>query len=93
MLFRSRRDYRDWVGASEFKRVYTQYFSPRSRVVAEIVIGRHRLLVWKLDGSDHLAGQFYAEVGDRFLLDDVPGAERARLRHLLEAYRAGKLGN
>jgi len=87
------RDYRDWVGASEFKRVYAQYFSPRSRVVAEIDIGRHHLLVWKLDGSHRLAGQFYAEVGDRFLLDDVPGAERARLRRLLEAYRAGKLGD
>ncbi len=31
------------------------------------------------------------EIGGRFLLDDVPGAERGRLRRLLEAYRAGKL--
>ncbi|MFZ1908446.1 MAG: hypothetical protein WAU52_05115, partial [Burkholderiales bacterium] len=85
------REYRDWVGADEFKRVYAQYFSPRSRVVAEIGIGRRRLLIWRLDGGDHLAGQFYAEIGGRFLLDDVPGAERGRLRRLLEAYRAGKL--
>ncbi len=86
------REYRDWVGPDEFKRVYAQYFSPRSRAVAEISIGRHCLLVWKLDGTDHFAGQFYAEIGGRFLLDDVPGIERARLRRLLEAYRAGKLG-
>jgi len=87
------REYRDWVGPDEFKRVYAQYFSPRSRVVAEIGIEHHRLLVWRLDGSDHLAGQFYAEIGGRFLLDDVPGVERARLRRLLEAYREGKLGD
>ncbi|MGA8006335.1 MAG: hypothetical protein WCA17_09560, partial [Burkholderiales bacterium] len=85
------REYRDWVGPGEFKRVYAQYFSPRSRVVAEISIGQHCLLVWKLDGSDHLAGQFYAEIGGKFWLDDVPGVERARLRRLLEAYREGKL--
>ena len=87
------REYRDWIGADEFKRVYAQYFSLRSRVVAEIGIGRRRLLIWRLDGGDHLAGQFYAEIGGRFLLDDVPGAERGRLRRLLEAYRAGKLGD
>lgn len=87
------REYRDWVGPDEFKRVYAQYFSPRSRVVAEISIGRHCLLVWKLDGTDHLAGQFYAEIGGRYWLDDVPGVERARLRRLLEAYREGKLGD
>jgi len=87
------REYRDWVGPEEFKRVYARYFSPRSRAVAEIGIGRHRLLVWRLDGGDHLAGQFYVEVGDRYQLDDVPGIERGQLRRLLEAYRAGKLGD
>ena len=60
-------------------------------MVAEIGIGRHRLLVWRLDGSDHLAGQFYVEMGNRYLLDDVPGTERGQLRRLLDAYRAGKL--
>ena len=85
------RDYRDWVGPEEFKRVYAQYFSPRSKVVAEIDIGRHSLLVWRLDGSDRLAGQFYVEVGDRFLFDDVPSAERGQLRQLLDAYREGRL--
>jgi len=87
------REYRDWVGAEEFKRVYRQYFSPRSRAVAEIGIERHHLLVWRLDGSDRLAGQFYVEIGNRYLLDDVPGIERGQLRRLLEAYRAGKLGD
>ena len=85
------RAYRDWVGADEFKRVYAQYFSPRSKVVAEIDIERHCLLIWRLDGSDRLAGQFYVAVGDRYLFDDVPSAERGRLRQLLDAYRAGKL--
>jgi len=61
--------------------------------VAEIDIGRHCLLVWRLDGSDHLAGQFYVEIGDRCLFDDVPSAERGQLRQLLDAYRKGKLGN
>jgi hypothetical protein len=87
------RAYRDWVGPEEFKRVYAQYFSPRSRVEAEIAIGSRRLLVWRIDGSDRLAGQFYDEVGDRYFLDDVPSADRGRLRRLLEAYRQGKLGD
>jgi hypothetical protein len=85
--------YRDWVGPKAFERVYAQYFSPRSKVVAEITVAGHSLLVWRLDGSDRLAGQFYAQVGDRYLIDDVPSAERGRLRQLLDAYRDGKLGD
>lgn len=87
------RAYRDWVGPKEFERVYAQYFSPRSKVVAEISVGRYSLLVWRLDGSDRLAGQFYVEIGDRYLFDDVPSAERGQLRRLLQAYRDGKLGD
>lgn len=85
------RSYRDWVGPEEFKRVYALYFSPRSKVVAEISVGSNSLLVWRLDGSDRLAGQFYVEVGDRYLFDDVPSAERGQLRRLLDAYRDGRL--
>ena len=87
------RAYRDWVGPDEFKRVYAQYFSPRSKVVAKIDIGRYCLLIWRLDGADRLAGQFYVEIGDRYLFDDVPSAERGQLRLLLDAYREGKLSD
>jgi len=84
--------YRDAVGESEFKRVYLRFFAPANRVVAEVAIGAHRLLVWDLgEAGHHLAGQYYVEIEGRFLMDDVPGETRSRLSRVLEAYRSGKL--
>jgi hypothetical protein len=86
------RDYRESVGEEEFKRVFTQYFDPENRLLAEIAIGRHRLLVWDLkDGATRIAGQYFVEVDGRYLVDDVPNDVRTSLRWVLEAYRAGKL--
>jgi hypothetical protein len=85
-------DYRLRVGENEFKRVFGQYFSPQNRLVAEIAIDAHRLLVWDLgEAGNHLAGQFYVEIEGRFLMDDVPSEARSRLRSILQAYRSGKL--
>ena len=92
------RDYRESVGEEEFKRVFAEYFFPENRLIAEIAIDRHRLLVWELKGdgksgaaSSRLAGQYFVEVEGRYLLDDVPNDQRTRLRWILEAYRSGKL--
>jgi hypothetical protein len=80
------RDYRASVGEEEFKRVFTQYLN--SRVVEEIAIGPRRLLIWDLaEASHHLAGQYYVEVEGRFVMDDVPSAERAKLTRVLQSYR------
>jgi hypothetical protein len=91
------RDYRESVGEEEFKRVFAQYFYPENRLLAEIVIDRHRLLIWELkNGASQpplLAGQFFVEVDGRYLMDDVPNDERTRLRSVLEAYRRGNLSN
>lgn len=88
------RDYRQSVGEDEFKRVFAQYFTPENRLLAEIAIGRHRLLIWELRQAAqpaHLAGQYFVEVEGRFLMDDVPSEARSSLRRVLEAYRAGKI--
>lgn len=89
------RDYRQSVGAEEFKRVFAQYFDPANRLLAEVAIDRHRLLIWELRGAagapSHLAGQYFIEVDGKYLLNDVPSPARAQLRHVLEAYRSGKL--
>lgn len=89
------RDYRDSVGEEEFKRVFAHYFFPENRLLAEIAIGRHRLLVWELKDAgpnlSHVAGQYFVEVEGRYLMDDVPNDERTSLRWVLEAYRSGKL--
>lgn len=86
------RDYRDAVGKEEFKRVFGRYFAAQNRLVAEVAIGRHRLLVWDLgEAGNRLAGQYYVEVEGRFLLDDVPSPERSELRRVLEGYRLGKI--
>jgi hypothetical protein len=90
------RDYRESVGEEEFKRVFAQYFLPENRLVAEIVIDKHRLLVWELRTSAPsapgvLAGQYFVEVDGRYFIDDAPNDTRTRLRWVLEAYRNGRL--
>jgi hypothetical protein len=86
------RDYRESVGEQEFKRVFAQYFLPQNRLVAEIAIDRHRLLIWDLkEGATRIAGQYFVEIDGRYLVDDVPNDTRTSLRWVLEAYRAGKL--
>jgi hypothetical protein len=85
------RDYRDAVGEEEFRRVFGRYFAPQNRLIAEVALGRHRLLIWDLgEAGNRLVGQYYVEVEGRFVLDDVPGRERSELRGVLEAYRSGK---
>lgn len=89
------QQYRREVGEEEFKRVFAQYLDPANRLVAEIAIGRHRLLVWELraagDAPAHLAGLYFVEVEGRYLLDDIPGGTRTLLREVLQALRAGRL--
>jgi hypothetical protein len=84
------RDYREEVGAEEFKRVFAQYLNPANRLLAEIAIDKHRLLVWDLKQTG-IAGQYFVEVDGRYLVDDVPNEVRNGLRSVLEAYRSGKL--
>lgn len=79
------------VGPDEFQRVYNQYLFPENHVVAEFAAGPRRLIIWDLGEAGHrLAAQYYVEVEGRFLMDDVPSEERARLTELLRAYRADK---
>jgi len=86
------RDYRESVGEEEFKRVFAQYFYPENRLLAEIAIGKHRLLIWDLkESAIRIAGQYFVEVEGRYLVDDVPNDARTSLRWVLEAYRSGKL--
>lgn len=84
------RDYRDAIGEDEFKRVFARYFYPENRLVAEVRIDAHSLLIWRLEGERHLAGQYYVEVDKRWLMDDVPSEARSRLRRVLESFRAEK---
>ena len=85
------REYQASVGDDSFRQVYTEYFEPRNRVVAEVTIGEHSLLVWHLRDPNRYAGQYYVRVEGKTLMDDIPSPERARLRRILEAVRAGKL--
>ena len=84
------REYQSSVGGEEFKRVFLQYLDNSNAVVAEVAIGAHRLIIWRLAGPGKpLAGQFYVERDGRFLLDDVPSETRSNLRRVLQSYRAG----
>jgi hypothetical protein len=85
------REFRSRVGDDEFRRVFQEYLGPGNKLVTEVALGRHRLLIWKLgDAGDHLAGQYYIESDGRFLMDDVPSTERSNLRKILDSYRTGK---
>ena len=86
------RDYRAKVGEEEFKRVFDRYFHPQNRLVAEYMLGIHRLLICDLgEEAHHLAGQYYVEIEEgKFLMDDAPSEPRSRLRRVLQDYRRGK---
>jgi hypothetical protein len=81
------RDYRASVGDAEFRRIFAEY--AKRRVVREIALGERRLLMWDLDTQ--LGAQYFVRAGNRFLLDDVPSAERTELRRVLLAYRQGRI--
>ena len=86
------REYRESVGEEEFKSVFAQYLAAENRLLAEIAIDKHRLLIWDLQqGARRIAGQYFVEIEGRYLMDDVPNDPRTRLRWVLEAYRNGKL--
>jgi len=85
------RDYRAELGAEAFRKVFEQYFDPANRLLAEVAIGPHRLLVWRLESRARIVGQYYVEIEGRVLVDDVPSLARLQLRRVLEAWRAGEL--
>lgn len=85
------QEYRRGVGAEAFAKVFGQYFDPANRLLAEAIIGRHHLLIWRIEAGGRLAGQYYVEVDGRVLIDDVPGPVRLQLRRVLEAWRAGEI--
>ena len=86
------QDYRRSIGDDEFRRVFAEYFDPKNKLVAEIVIGPHSMLVWNQTASKNIAGQFFVKMDDgRYLVDDIPNSTRSSLRQVLQAYRAGKI--
>jgi hypothetical protein len=88
------QNYRQSVGEEQFKRVFSRYFAPENRLLMEAALGKHRLLVWDLGEANHqLAGQYFVEADGRFLMDDVPSAERAKLQQVLQARRKKNSGS
>ena len=87
---RLRESFEGW-GEADFRRAFGRYFDPANRIVGEVSIDGHRLLIWHLRDTDHLAAFFLVEIEGRLLLDDVPNETRTSLRRVLQAYRAGKV--
>ncbi len=85
------RDYRQAVGEDEFRQVYAQYFLPENRLVAEVIMAGHSLLVWHMKRNDRYAGQYYVQVEGKVLMDDTPSETRTRLSRVLDAIRTGKM--
>lgn len=85
------RDYWQSVGEDGFKQVYAQYFLPENRLVAEVNMSGHSLLVWHLKSNGHYAGQYFVQIEGKVLMDDTPSETRTRLSRVLEAIRTGKI--
>ena len=82
------RTYLNTVGEDKFRSVFGELLSPQSRLVAEVALGPRRLLIWEIEGAgNQLTGQFYVEANGKFLMDDVPSAERAQLARVLQRFR------
>lgn len=86
---RLRESFEGW-SEGDFKRAYGRYFAPENRIVGEVAIDAHRLLMWYLSDTDYVTGFFLVEIDGKLLLDDVPNRTRANLQRVLEAYRSGR---
>ena len=85
------RAYRDRVGEVQFRQLFARYFAPGNHILMEAAIGAHRLVVWDLaDAGGRLAGQYLVAVEGRFLVDDVPSPERAKLQRVLAQLRSSR---
>ena len=80
------RAYLNSVGEEKFRSVFGELLSPQAQLVAEVALGPRRLLIWEVGGTD-LTGQYYVEVNGKFLMDDVPSAERTQLGRVLQRFR------
>jgi hypothetical protein len=87
---RMRESFEGW-SEEDFRNTYGRYFASENRIVAEVAIGDHRLLLWNLKELDHVAAFYFVDIEGRLLMDDVPNPTRANLRRVLEAYRSGKI--
>ena len=77
------RAYLSSVGEEKFRSVFGELLT--TRLVAEVGLGPRRLLIWEI--GDQLSGQYYVQVDGKFLMDDVPSAERAQLARVLQRFR------
>jgi hypothetical protein len=84
-----RESFEGWT-PEDFRNAYDRYFQKQNRIIAEVVMGRHRLVMWQLDDVGYIAGYIFVDVEGKVLLDDVPGPERDRIRRVLQAFRAGQ---
>ena len=79
------------MGDEGFREVFTEYFVPENRLVAEVSMDGHSLLVWHLRTANRYAGQFYVQIAGKVYIDDMPSPTRSALRGVLDAIRAGKV--
>jgi hypothetical protein len=77
------RAYLNSVGEEKFRSVFGELLT--TRLVAEVGLGPRRLLIWEI--GDQLTGQYYVQVDGKFVMDDVPSAERAQLARVLQRFR------
>lgn len=85
------RQYRERLGASDFQKEMTAYFTSKNRVVAEIVFADEVMLLVKT--PDYTAGQIYRRKdGKYFVVAGRPMSEASRvLGKVLNMIKEGKI--
>jgi hypothetical protein len=78
------RAYLNSVGEEKFRSLFGELLT--TQLVAEVALGPRRLLIWEVGGAD-LTGQYYIQVDGKYLMDDVPSAERTQLARVLQRFR------
>jgi hypothetical protein len=86
---RLRESFSGW-SPEDFARAFGRYFAPENRIVGEAAIDNHRVLMWYLSDTEYVTAYYFVEVEGKLLLDDAPSETRARLRQVVEAFRANR---
>lgn len=68
--------YRDRIGADDFKKTMAAYFTAKNVVLAELAMGDAVMLVVKTD--EYTAGQIYVKRGDKWLWEENPRTEAGK---------------
>ena len=83
--------YMERMGKEEFKKMFEDYFGGNAEVRAEIVLGRHTMLVLYDSGNEMYLGQMYVKTDSTYMVAEQEDKEVDQLGSLLNEIQDGKM--